>query len=173
MTTYCGRAPLVGSLFVLVALGISAVHGQVVELVSVSKDDAGDGTATASHVSADPCISADGRYVAFASFAHDLVAGVPSGRIHDLYEDQLTLPAIYIRDTTAKTTTAIVAEDGSWPAYESVAPSISSTDDAIRVAFLSRSVWEPPTWTKSGIYQLLLYKQTQTSNSIVMINDPK
>lgn len=62
-----------------------------------------------------PAISADGRYIAFASWADNLIAG-SNGRFH-----------IYVRDQIAATTEIVsVASDGSQGDNQSYAPSISA-----------------------------------------------
>jgi Tol biopolymer transport system component len=84
---------------------------------------AGNGT-QANLDSYDPVISGDGRYVAFQSFASNLVAGDNSGR------------DIFVRDTQTGTTERVsVAADGSQPNSESFEPAISP--DGRYVAFWS------------------------------------
>jgi len=73
----------------------------------------------------DPAISADGRYVAFASFATTLVPG-DANRELDVF--------VHDRDT-GTTTLASVASDGTQGDGPSLAPSLSS--DGQRVAFES------------------------------------
>ncbi len=72
---------------------------------------------------ASPSISADGRYVAFASTSANLVAGDTNG-----------LTDIFVRDRVAHTTVRVsVAADGAQANNTSFGPSIS--DDGQRVAF--------------------------------------
>jgi Tol biopolymer transport system component len=74
----------------------------------------------------DPSVSADGRYVAFASFAGDLVPGDHTNELAD----------IFVRDTVQKTTVrASVDAAGGDPDGSSFGPSISA--DGRFVAFRS------------------------------------
>jgi Tol biopolymer transport system component len=100
-----------------------ASHGgpwHVVQLVSV----ASDGTQGNSH-SGSPSISADGRYVAFASYASNLVPGDTNGVMDVFVHDRLT----------GQTTRVSVASDGTQGNGESRYPSISA--DGRYVAFMS------------------------------------
>lgn len=75
--------------------------------------------------SANPSISADGRYVAFDSLATNLVAGDTNGR----YD-------VFLRDTATNTTTRVsVASDGTEGDNDSLNPSMSA--DGRYVAFHS------------------------------------
>lgn len=82
-----------------------------------------------------PSISADGRFVAFASRA-DLVCREPAtcatGR-----PGSRGMSSVYIRDTKAGVTTRIMAHDGSTPDGASYQPSISA--DGRYVAFVSEA----------------------------------
>ena len=91
------------------------------------------GDTEADDVSVDPSISGDGRFVAFASLATNLVAGDTNGNWD-----------IFVRDTclgqdaavcTPSTTRVSVAADGTQGAGDSVEPSMSA--DARFVAFRS------------------------------------
>ena len=94
----------------------------VTEWVSVSvTGGAGDGT---SYV---PAISADGRYVAFASSASNLVAGDANGVTDVFVRDRLT-------GTTATVSVDGAGNQGNNPSYES-----SVSDDGRFVAFRSAS----------------------------------
>jgi Tol biopolymer transport system component len=87
----------------------------VTSRVSVASD--GDQGDLGSRGSEDPAISADGRYVAFASDARDLVAGV------DRFDVQ-----VYVRDRLAGTTTLASVNAGGDEAVgdDSLVPSISA-----------------------------------------------
>lgn len=75
----------------------------------------------------DPCLSADGRYVAFSSWATNLVAG-----------DTNNTGDVFVRDTVASTTTRVSVDSaGAEGDAESYAPSISA--DGSRVAFASNA----------------------------------
>ncbi len=77
------------------------------------------------NISYDPSISADGRYVAFASEATNLVSGDTNG-----------VPDVFVHDrTTGQTTRVSVASDGSEGNSSSYDPSISA--DGRYVAFAS------------------------------------
>lgn len=87
--------------------------------VSVNKDDGGD----ASGASANPCISDNGRYIAFGSVAGDLVDGDGNG-----------LEDVFVWDRVAGTMTRVsVAADGGDPDGASNYPSLSA--DGNRMAF--------------------------------------
>jgi Tol biopolymer transport system component len=89
--------------------------------VSVNKDDGGD----ASGASANPCISDNGRYVAFGSVAGDLVDGDGNG-----------LEDVFVWDRVAGSMIrASVAADGGDPDGGSNHPALSA--DGNRVAFRS------------------------------------
>jgi Tol biopolymer transport system component len=96
----------------------------------VSRQSAADGGAGADGFSQEPSISADGRYVAFASEADNLSK-----------EDNDAFQNVFIRDTQANTTTLVSrksAADGGDPADEfSRMPSISA--DGRYVAFSSQA----------------------------------
>lgn len=88
--------------------------------------DGGDADAGAAAPGAAPSVSADGRFVAFASLATDLVAGRPTEQVQD----------IFVRDLRTGTTTRVtVGRDGRAPNGDSHLPSIS--DDGRVVAFVS------------------------------------
>jgi len=75
--------------------------------------------------SATPVLSADGRYVVFASQASNLVAGDANGRFD-----------VFLRDRLAGTTERVsVATDGSQGNFDSIAPAVSA--DGRYVAFSS------------------------------------
>ena len=81
----------------------------------------------ANHVSEEPSISADGRYVAFSSYATNYVAGDTNG-----------LSDIYVRDRTAQTTTrASLSSGGVQPDMACWKPRLSP--DGRSVAFESQS----------------------------------
>jgi archaellum component FlaF (FlaF/FlaG flagellin family) len=91
----------------------------VIQLVSAAPD----GTPGNGHTYTPPCVSTDGRYVAFQSDSTNLVPGSGSG-----FTD------IYIHDTclgaqagcTPATTRVSVANDGSLPNGNSRSPAISA-----------------------------------------------
>ncbi|MCG6982453.1 MAG: hypothetical protein LJE88_13705, partial [Deltaproteobacteria bacterium] len=92
--------------------------------VRVSVDSAGGDSNGASN---SPSISSDGRYVAFESFATDLVAGGTNGNGH-----------IFVRDRQTDITTIVsVHSDGTEGDQDSSSPSIS--DDGRYVAFESQA----------------------------------
>jgi Tol biopolymer transport system component len=99
------------------------VHDRVTKKttrVSVTSDGA-EGTGE----SLRPSISANGRYVAFPSYASDLVAGDEKGFVD-----------VFVRDRVAKKTTRVsVRSDGAEGTGESYEPSISA--DGRHVAFMS------------------------------------
>jgi Tol biopolymer transport system component len=87
---------------------------------------ASDGT-QGDYVSGSPSISADGRYVAFVSWASNLVPGDTNGHEDVFVHDRLT----------GETTRVSVASDGTQADGPSDAPSISA--DGRYVAFLSQA----------------------------------
>ncbi len=105
---------------VFVLLIASACEQPWIELAS--RDIAGDG---ANASSADPALSADGRFVAFTSSASDLVPGDTNG-----------LPDVFVRDLqTGEVELVSVAADGGPANGGSSRPSISA--DGSRVSFYS------------------------------------
>lgn len=97
-------ATLIGALVVSLAFGAAALAsgsgGGEPETVLVSRGGAGGPGGNGNSI--DPSISADGRYVAFASRAGNLVPGVKAGRLE-----------IYVRDLVAKTTVLVSRADGA------------------------------------------------------------
>src|SRR5262249_42963813 len=78
-----------------------------------------------------PSISADGRYVAFASAADNLVPGDTNGHVD-----------VFVRDRVANTTTRVsLKTDGTEAGDDSFDPDISA--DGTRVAFTSNAVLDP------------------------------
>ena len=90
------------------------------EMVSVASDEVQGNNASAS-----PAISADGRYVAFASWSDHLTAGDTNGM----------MPDVFVRDrSTGETTLVSVGSDGAQVDANSMDPSISA--DGRYVAFI-------------------------------------
>jgi Tol biopolymer transport system component len=85
--------------------------------------------------SLEPAISADGRFVAFSSYADNLAGVVPGGE-DDEYVDQNFSSDIFVRDIEAQTTVRVsVATDGEEAESDSYGPSISA--DGRYIAFTS------------------------------------
>ena len=104
----------------MLASGVASAQGPDISRVSVDP-----GTAQANGASQSPSISADGRYVAFASDAFNLLAG-----------DTNNLSDIYIKDRqTGAVARASVKTDGSQATGESRSPSLSA--NGRYVAFVS------------------------------------
>jgi Tol biopolymer transport system component len=102
-----------------IALAATA-EAQVTERVSV-----GTGGTQGNFGADESSVSADGRYVAFASYASDLVAGDTNGEWD-----------IFVRDRQSDTTELVsVSSSGEWANFYSRAPSISA--DGRYVAFQS------------------------------------
>lgn len=96
----------------------------VTEIVSVSSSEV-----QANFTSQGAAISLDGRFVAFESFATNLVSGIPP---------PLGKKYIFLRDRTAGTTLLVsVGEEGALPNGTSQSPSVSA--DGRIVAFQSRA----------------------------------
>lgn len=75
--------------------------------------------------SAEPTISADGRYIAFSSRATNLVAGDPS-TVEDVFVwDRTTATTQRLTDGTESSYAAVVAPDGSRVAFSSIADDIA------------------------------------------------
>jgi Tol biopolymer transport system component len=114
-------AVLIGGILGLSSVAANAVptHQNITRRISVDRRG-GDSNGQ----SGGPSISADGRYVAFSSFASDLVPGDGTNDMTD----------IFIRDLVAGTTArASVDTGGGDPNDESISPSISA--DGRYVAF--------------------------------------
>ena len=85
-----------------------------------------------------PSISGDGRYVAFASDASNLVAGDTNG-----------VTDVFLRDTVAGTTVRVsVDSNGNQGAGRSYSPSLSG--DGLHVAFVTRSSFDPSDSNSGG-----------------------
>jgi Tol biopolymer transport system component len=110
--------------------------------------------------SAFPSISADGRYVAFVSYASNLVPGDTNG-VWD----------IFVRDRQANTTTRVsVASDGTQGNDSSyTSPSISA--DGRYVAFLSFASNLVPGDTNATIDVFVRDRQTDTTTRVSLAND--
>jgi Tol biopolymer transport system component len=87
---------------------------------------AADGTSAADAASESPSISADGRYVAFVSYAGNLVAGGASG-FGDIYVRDTCAGAPAAANCTPATTLISLAPDGSFANGASDSPSISAS----------------------------------------------
>ena len=99
-----------------------------------------------------PSISADGRYVAFASVADNLVGGDANGHAD-----------VFVRDRVANTTTRVsLKTDGSEADDDSFDADISA--DGTRVAFSSDAVLDPAhdTFGKTSVYVRDLVANTTT-----------
>ncbi len=107
-------------LVLLLFPSLAPAMAATVERVSVGSDGA-----QANDWCSLPCISADGRYVAFASWASNLVSGDSNGYADVFVHDRLT----------AETTRVSVASDGAEANDDSLAPAISA--DGRYVAFYS------------------------------------
>lgn len=108
---------------------------QTTELVSVGLDGtSGNG------ISSRPEISADGRYVAFVSFAGDLVAGDTNGTSD-----------VFVRDMVAGTT-ALVSVDPQGNPFGSSSAEPSISDDGSVVAFSNQVSIAGPDAFESDVY---------------------
>jgi Tol biopolymer transport system component len=120
------------ALVLALGLGITTSHpalaGVGTKQVSVTRRGGDPAGISGGYSSEATSISADGRYVAFASYAGDLVQGDHTRRFAD----------IFVRDTLAGTTVrASVDTDGGDPDGHSTFPSISA--DGQYVAFRSNA----------------------------------
>jgi len=117
---------------VLTAGGATASPGATT-LISVSST--GD---VANDASMEPVVSADGRYVAFWSWASNLVPGDTNDYCPSEYDDKLNCPDVFVRDIeTGQTTRVSVSSDGQEGNDWSVSPTISV--DGRYVAFRSNA----------------------------------
>ena len=91
---------VVAASIVVVLLAVSFVHAASIDLASVA-NDGGQGNGA----SGVPAISANGRFVAFASDANDLVPG-------DYVPNWGTDPDVFIRDLESGTTQIVSASIG-------------------------------------------------------------
>lgn len=87
---------------------------------------AADGTSAADGASESPSISADGRYVAFVSYADNLVAGGASG-FGDIYVRDTCAGSPAAANCTPTTTLISLAPDGSFANGASDSPSMSAS----------------------------------------------
>jgi hypothetical protein len=87
---------------------------------------AADGTSAPDGASESPSISADGRYVAFVSYADNLVAGGASG-LGDIYVRDTCTGAPAAANCTPATTLISLAPDGTFANGASDSPSISAS----------------------------------------------
>ncbi len=108
---------------------------QTTELVSVAL-----GGTSGNGASSRPVISADGRYVAFVSFAGDLVAGDSNGTSD-----------VFVRDM-ASGTTALVSVDPQGNPFGSASAEPSISDDGSIVAFSNQVAIAGPDAFESDVY---------------------
>ncbi|GGQ85326.1 TolB family protein [Couchioplanes azureus] len=108
-----------------------------------------------------PSMSADGRYVAFSSWAPDLVEGDTNGR-----QD------VFVRDLAARTTTRVSVSGSGTPGdLDSIQPVISS--DGRHVAFLSyaRNLVDGDTNTQGDVFVRDLVAGTTTRVNVSGFGD--
>lgn len=105
----------------LLMFNASAALAQRPTLVSVARDD----TAAAGNLSEDPVVSANGRFVAFHSFAFNLVPNDFNGRrdvfVRDLQTGTTTLVSVKISGTGTGNGTSqkpTISADGRYVAFE-------------------------------------------------------
>jgi Tol biopolymer transport system component len=132
-----GRNRTVGTrpLRVAATLGLlcsSVVSAQVVDVVSRNSSGV-----PADSFSYDPSPSHDGRYVAFGSWAHNLVSDV-----------QVSNPSVYLRDAIAGTTVLVTQAGGRAADGDSYLPAISA--DGGTVVFWSKASNLVPNDTNGG-----------------------
>ncbi len=128
----------------------------------VSKDNNGT---IGNSCSYDPSISADGRYIAFASYADNLVANDNNGYNSD----------VFVHDMTTQTTIrASVDSMGTEANSNSYKPSISSdgryvafTSDASNIDMMA-TLWLSMTWS---IPQAYIYDMTTKTTNLVSAKD--
>ncbi len=106
-----------------------------------------------------PVISADGRFVAFRSYATNLVEGLDTGGYYHIYH----------RDTQSNVTTLVSAgyEEGSSGNGYSYDPSISA--DGRYVAFYSGATNLVDGLTTNGTYQV--YRRDMQSNVTILVSE--
>ena len=98
--------------------------------------------AQANSVSASPCISADGRYVAFHSLASNLVSGDTNGRadifVHDLQSGATTRASVDSNATQANADSynPSISADGRYIAFESAATNLIPADTGVNDIFV-------------------------------------
>ncbi|HEU4423735.1 MAG TPA: hypothetical protein VFR67_14485 [Pilimelia sp.] len=115
----------------------------------------GPGGVQGNSTSRSPSISADGRYVAFDSFATNLVSGDTNGAVD-----------VFVRDLVGRTTRLVSIDSAGAPSTgASFAPSISG--DGRRVAFLARAALVPGDTNDIGdVYLRDLVEATTTRISV-------
>jgi RHS repeat-associated protein len=111
------------------------------------------GTASGDVDSNQPSISADGRYVAFESYADNLIAGATK-----------TFPNVYVRDLQANTTTLVsVGTDGKDAGGSD--PVISA--DGSTVAFVSNATTLVPGYVSSGAFDDLYVRNVSAGITLL------
>jgi Tol biopolymer transport system component len=118
----------------------------------------GDNGIQANFFSFDPSISADGRYVAFYSYASNLVSGDTNNR-----DD------IFVYDTVANTTRIVSVDDnGTQGIGGSFSPSLSA--DGRYVAFQSDAS-NLVSGDTNGTYDIFVYDRVANTTRIVSVDD--
>ena len=169
------------------AVGVAAVGLVAVGLVAVvppltvqpagaaladvtSRVSVGTGASQGNDASFGPSISADGRYVAFTSFAGNLVPG--DGPFVDPDGNPRTDADVFVHDRrTGETTRVSVASDGTernddTPAA-AIAPSISA--DGRHVAFLSEAAFDPADTDDGGAD---VYVHDRSTGATAVVSSP-
>jgi putative cell wall-binding protein/Tol biopolymer transport system component len=109
---------------------LSAPAAPLIELVSVSSD----GT-QANSASDEPCLSADGRHVAFESYATNIVTGDNNGAwdvfVHDRTTGESTRVSVSSAGEEANDASynAAVSADGRYVAFDSIASNLVAGDE--------------------------------------------
>ena len=117
-------------------------------LVSVSMNGTGGANADANY----PSVSADGRYIAFSSYASNLVPGATNGR-----------PNIFVRDTVLGATRVATVDTNGLPA-DGLSGSLISSDG--RYVFFASSA-SMLTADSVGLSEFYLYRRDLWSNLTV------
>jgi putative cell wall-binding protein/Tol biopolymer transport system component len=125
------------------------------QLVSAS---AADPALEGDNTSQKPSISADGRYVAFASSATNLTNIPPTG---------INNSQVYVRDTMTGETTMVSSNGGVAGDKSSLSPCISA--DGNHVAYISSSTNLAPGYTDMD-FQVLLWSRSTLSNELVSVS---
>jgi Tol biopolymer transport system component len=122
----------------------------------IGRASGADGAAADADVLAPASISADGRYVAFASAADNLVPGDTNGKAD-----------VFVRDRLTNTTTRVsVKSDGSQGSLASADPDISA--DGQRIAFTSSSSFDPV--DSDSATDVYVHDMTTGTTTLVSVN---
>lgn len=143
----------------IVALSSVAARGQVTERASVSSSGTqGNGASAVTTGGSNPCISSDGRYVAFCSDANNLVAGDTNGTRDVFVHDRQT-------GQTVRVSVSSSGIEGNGPSPLDPG-SISISADGRFVAFSSRAANLDPGGITGGLPDVFVHDRDDDADGI-------